>query len=563
MSERSTFDPFEQAIVAGLERYVGHAVDPRDASEIAGTAMRPRGARTRVRNGLRRRHVLLIGIAALLLIPAAYIGAPRSTQPVPTMVPPVQPATVVEPVATAVPSDAPVTDPLAFFVRRQEAPQPGIRVFAVRPDGTEALVRALPDTLAPAGTKWSEWGAVSPAGWLALGVEHYGGPWPVILVNLHEPRSVPWVIDDTNIGGTGPRWGPTGLIAAPAEPREDGLIVADPATHAARTVSLRGSNLVGGGPSIVWAGDGEGIVGAGQKGYVVVPLDPALPERVVGSVSDPLGGFGPAMATLRVCSPGGEPCRDGQDGHVERLEADGSARTIWRQDGKDRALSAAFGRQPDEYWISLDHDGGRQVALVHVVGTTVTPAGTINRAATWTYVGAPTELLDHSGVVLWIDTGGRGAAVVAPFDGGTPTFHAGQFAGFAGAASIAATSPFAATAESLPSPGEPYRLPSVDQLVAAEQQLNPGRLVLGSASHDAVPGDDSVHTYEVPRKTLGDGDVYLDCAGPSSVTMTSEGGSATSACLNYGSVGVAAGPRGSVTVSASGDTSWRVVIYSQ
>ena len=66
------------------------------------------------------------------------------------------------------------------------------------------------------------------------------------------------------------------------------------------------------------------------------------------------------------------------------------------------------------------------------------------------------------------------------------------------------------------------RLPSLDELIAAELGLNPGRRVLGKASREAVDGDDgpSAHSRSVETRPV-QVEAYLDCLGPSSVTVTS------------------------------------------
>src|SRR6476646_3214067 len=75
MTDRPTFDPFEQRIAAEFERYVQPADDPKPISAIAGVAMRPRGLGVRARNLSRPRRFLLLGIAAAFLVPATYLGA--------------------------------------------------------------------------------------------------------------------------------------------------------------------------------------------------------------------------------------------------------------------------------------------------------------------------------------------------------------------------------------------------------------------------------------------------------------------------------------------------------
>jgi hypothetical protein len=142
-----------------------------------------------------------------------------------------------------------------------------------------------------------------------------------------------------------------------------------------------------------------------------------------------------------------------------------------------------------------------------------------------------------------------------------PTVHRDVSVGFIDASSLPGTTSFSGEPVSLPATGVAYQLPALAELVASEQRLNPGRVVLGSASHDAIAGDTAVTTVGVPRTAAGSGEVYLDCIGPSNVTVTGANGTITSPCLSAGSYGGPVGA-GTVTVTAAGDTSWRVVIYS-
>ena len=160
--------------------------------------------------------------------------------------------------------------------------------------------------------------------------------------------------------------------------------------------------------------------------------------------------------------------------------------------------------------------------------------------------------------------GDKPAALLVPLSGDPPTVHIGQFAGFvdrAAAAAFVTRGPWTPAA-TMPAAGAAYALPSIDELIAAEQGLNPGRTVLGKASHDAVDGATDRRTFEVPRDRLGAGLAYLDCLGPSSMTVSSGANTTTSPCLRAGSYVFTTDATGPITVSASGDTAWRVVIYS-
>lgn len=560
MSDRSTFDAFELRLAGELERYVAAAADPKPPAEIAAVAMRPRGLAARARNASSRRRLLLIGLAATFLVPAALIGA-GSIRPAPLPPDRALPARTEDARPSALPSAAPPSAALpqgaeAIFVRRANAPEPGVSIFAVRPDGAEVLIRHVPDSLVSDGTL-SEWGTVGGSGWLALPVEKQGGPWPMVLVDLSDPAAQPWVLPEANTGAIGPRWGPTGLIAVDTGNVGGTILIADPETRQTRTVTMPGG-LVGGGPSIVWTADGGIVSSNGDGEYKTVPADGGASRPGVGDVFEPRAVWGDGLATLRTCT-GDEACPGPADGRIERVETDGSARTIWRQSGNDRALAAGFGRG-DDYWLTVDHSGGRQVTIVHVSPGRDEAVATLNRGATWQYVGAPEPSPDGSLTVVWIDIGAKPAAVVVPFDGTPQTYHTGQFAGFVDR-SVLPMSATAAPGATLPPIGKPFPLPSLEQLIAAELAINPGERVLGKASHDGIEGDTTIRTTEIKTAMPG-GQVYLDCRGPASATLTTGAGSTTSPCLNVGSYGIDAGSNAPITVTARGDMSWRVVVYA-
>lgn len=563
MSERSTFDSFEQRLAGELERYVAAAVDPTPAAEIAAVAMRPRTLVGRARNLSRPRRFLLLGLAAALLVPAAYIGASNLRPPAPDQANLVEPLPTDQPRSTSVPSPRGPSGSVSVFVRRDDGPGTGVSVFAVRPDGGEVLVRKVPDSIVPGRGTLGEWGAVSESGWLALGVEVNGGPWPMVLADLGNKDAAPWVIDEASLGAIGPRWGPTGLVAADTGSNGGSVVIADPEAHTTRIVSMRGG-LVGGGPTIVWSADGSGIVGSASSGaYDTVPIDGSDPRPGVSGVFDPRGTYGPGLAELRLCAAG-TGCQGGDDGRIERIEIDGSATTIWQKSGSDRALAASFGSRAGEYWLSVDHDNGRQVALVHLQDGRLVTVATVNRDVDWKYVDAPTEAPDGSAVAVGVvKVGDKLATILVPLGGAPPTLYRGNFVGFVDGAALAAiaTGDLGTPAVAMPAAGRAYALPSIDELIAVELRLNQGRTVLGKASHDATDGDTDRRVLEVARDKPG-GQLYLDCLGPSSVTVTAGDHSATSPCLSAGSNVSSIYASGPITVSASGDTAWRVVIYA-
>src|SRR3954464_13996263 len=171
MTDRPTFDGFEQRIAAELRRYVTPANDPRPAADIADTAMQPRGVVVRVRNSSQGRRFLVLGVAAVLLLPALYLGVGGSRN-VPALPAPSLPSPTVG--ATLAPTASiPVISPAAqgavsIFTRRSSGSVPGVSVFAVGTDGAETLVRQIPDSVLPAPGRLGVYGSVSEFGWLAL-----------------------------------------------------------------------------------------------------------------------------------------------------------------------------------------------------------------------------------------------------------------------------------------------------------------------------------------------------------------------------------------------------------
>src|SRR4029077_11840124 len=205
------------------------------------------------------------GLPPALMLPAAYLGATSLRPQGQHLINQVQPPPADDARQTRMPPTLLAQHFVSIFVRRDDAPTPGVSVLAVRPDGSETLVRHVPDSIVPGGGKLYGWGAVSESGWLAVASEK--NPWPMVLVDLRREDSTPWIVTEASTGGIGPRWGPTGLVAADAGGNGARVVIADPETQATRIVSMP-AGLIGGGPSIVWTADGQGIVGStGVGGY--------------------------------------------------------------------------------------------------------------------------------------------------------------------------------------------------------------------------------------------------------------------------------------------------------
>ena len=578
MTDRNALTPFERRVADQMERYVVGAIDPKSASEIADAAMRPRSLWSRARHAPRSRHLLMFGLAAALLVPvAAVAGGLIRQSPTPTTTDVVRPsdnASIVQPTGkvAATPGDT------AIYLRRSAA---GVDVVAVRPGGDELVVRTLPDPIQGHRLMLGLASSVSESGWLALSaISGDNAPSSVILLDLRDLASQPWVVDGATVDGAAPSWGPTGLLAATTDGSD--LVVVDPDAHTVRRVSMQGIPPSPDGASIIWTADGRGFVSATDAGhYVTVPLDGSKPVPGVDltpyrDFSRGMGGqFGPGMATLEVCgdgagcpgptTPSGSSPTTGDDGRVDLVDTDGT-QTIWRPVGGDHALAASFATSGG-YWLTLDHDHGTQVVLTRVGGTSPNLTATLDRDADWRSVGVFGEFPDHSAAVAFVDpaSGDQFLSVIAPLDGSPPTLHHGAFTGFVVASDLAtpADGRYAAPTESMPTTGRAYALPSLDALIADELSGNAGETVLDKGFHDAVPGDTAVHPYALDLDRSDPGRAYLQCIGPSSVTVTWPSGTLTSACLSPGGQNSNVDAVGPITVEATGDTSWRVVIYSR
>ncbi len=408
--------------------------------------------------------------------------------------------------------------------------------------------------------------SVSESGWLALGaVNGDNTPSSLILVDLRDLASTPWVVDGATVD-LGPSWGPTGLLAAKTAGPD--LVVVDPDAHTTRRVGLQGYEPGPDGPSITWTADGRGFISSNSAGgYVTIPLDGSEPVPGVALAPYRGGQFGPGMATLQVCADGvGVECAGGNDGRVELVDANGT-QTIWRPVGGDHALAADFGTGGG-YWLTLDHALGTQVVLTRIGGTGPDLTATVDRAADWRSVGVMGEFPDHSAVVAYfIDRGGsQFRTVMAPLDGSPPTLHDGALAGFVPASDLAtpADGRYAAPAESMPTTGRAYALPSLDTLIADRLFEASDTAVLGKGSHEAVAGDTAVHSYVVNLdRSSAAAAFYLQCIGPSSATVRWSSDALTSSCVANGGLNENIGAAVPITVEATGDTWWRAVIYAQ
>lgn len=562
-------DAFDTRLAAALEDYVARAYDPRPAAVVAGVAMRPRGLKVRIMPSGRSRRFLLLGLAATLVVPTAYLGALLVRQ-----------------------SDPETVDPGTYqgvFIRRDES-IPGIVITEVRGDGAEREIRRVPDATLPAGNKFAAWGTLAPSGWLAAAEQN--SPWHVVLINLRDEAQEPWIIDQGNAGGIGPQWGPTGVLAVFGGFGSEGqghgvrLVIVDPVAHTINPIRTQ-ANLPGGGPNIAWTADGSGIVGyvydSNQPNgvrYVTMPLDGGANIEGTPIPANPaIGGEWGLASRLRVCPLPGEnadQCAAAPPGAIELVLADGSTSMLYPNDYQpDRALSVAVSVDGRSDWVLFDRGSGRQLVLRRFgrsTGASVVVAS-IDRAADWQYIGlaafAPDESL--ASFSIYNDHDGVRSGLMLPTSGSAePSFHTGSFVGYmeVGDLERAASGEYASRPSvSIPAGGARYQLPSVDELIAEEVARNPGVVVQAQGGSNGVPGSTETQVTRIELGMPGQSDINLYCVGAGPVTVSLNGNTlVTNSCASPNP----AGPGGEwrqfnvgdlVEVRAPAETAWRLFVF--
>ena len=569
MTDQNTLDLFEQRIAAGLARYVASATDARPAAEIADEAMRPRGVGQRLRQAPRSRRLLFFSLAAVLLVPAAVIGAGALLRSLPDPINQVQlpaPSAVPSFVADATPVPTPLVNETRAVVVRRTTDGEGVSIYSVRADGAERLLREVQDSILPDGNSFQEWGLVSASGWIALAEQER--PWNMVLVDLRDSDSEPWIVPDSTLGGISASWGPQGYVAAPVTEVAGGpVVIVDPETQSevGRTVG----GMIGGGPTIIWNADGTGLVDRRDSGgYGVQPIDGGTFRPGFPAIFSTRGEFGDGGSGLRICAQG-ENCPGGDDGRILRQELDGSSSTIW-EPTTTAAASAMFGPNPGDVLVQTNADAGREIVVERITGGNLEVLGSIDRPSDWRYWSMHQPPPDSSMLVFFVDLGNEffGTAI-APSDGSTSTLHLARFAGYLGSTITDASGDgtyVASGAEPVEPATEAYALPPIGELIAAEIALNSAdnRAVIGQGSQDAVEEDSETEDYEITVDSAGSPDIHLDCYGAHEVTVTFAEWSLASPCSGPGGTSTVfpdmeAGDV--VTVSAWHDTTWRVALY--
>jgi hypothetical protein len=319
-------------------------------------------------------------------------------------------------------------------------PVPGtsdLDVVLVRADGQERPLRRIDHTVVSDTAVLGGYGVVSPEGWLAVSVTDtgaaatpsLGSSYFFSLLDLRDadrpPRTVPYA---PVIGG---RWGPGGLFATTCPGRDPGscgldgwsLQVVD-ATSGVRRL-LGGLALPGGGPSLIWAADGSGLlVDPDGRNWAIAPLDGSAPVPGVPALYP-----GPSH---RWVAEGGAVL----ESSGVATAADGT-RTRWYDGELDPStlLDASFSSDGRSVWLLLARtDGGRHEAvLAHAAApgeAQLVAAAEVG--AGWTLGGISAMAPDDSIAGVLYDAGPDVAVPVTlvPTIGFPATAHDGTLVGF-------------------------------------------------------------------------------------------------------------------------------------
>jgi len=444
MTDRTRLDPFEQRLASEFERLTIGATDAKPAIDIADAAMRPRGlpSTPAVQRNVRR--LLLLGIAAVMAISSAYAAGLGGQQKAHT---PSESSSAFGPDQTHGPSYEPVRTPQpdgspqsglrysAVVLRRTAGTPPGISAYSVSPDGSEAFVRTVPDSVLPPGHKLAGDGAVSRDGWLRL--EDTGGlpgVKDVVVVDLGDPQSAMWIVPESYGCCPTPEWGPSGLLASESiDQPSTVLTIADPLSRTTQPLSLSGdlANMRGSiVPDILWTMDGGILEGVGGR-FMTRYVDGRADSIGFPALYSLTSIFGAAGSTLTVCSVDRNPCPvNASPGGARLLTADGVSQNVYTPAaGEDRVLAAAFGRQPGHYWLLLDHGGG-QVRVVESTVVSLRDVASITHQGTGDSFSFGDSAPDESMLAIWAPGQGGPSVVLVPTGGGSASVHAGQFAGW-------------------------------------------------------------------------------------------------------------------------------------
>jgi hypothetical protein len=354
---------FEATLGTQLRQYADGGVRPIDRHAIAERTI---GAGTR-RGWLRRvdGRVRVLAIVGLLLLALAaaflVLGVGRNLSPDRSL------------------------DYEAVFLRASvSAPDTDVDIVMARSDGQEREVRHLAASGLPDGRVFETYGSVSQDGWIAVGT-HIGPPgsetkYAWALYDLTDPARAPRLVPYSPV--LGGRWGPGGLFATthPGDPQCCAIDVID-AASGART-SLGHIPLPGGGPDIIWAADGSGLLVHPSTDDPAYTDDPAFRPFAVWQVGS---GGGRLVAGVPPLAPGTDPrwvapggttltfdgCATGVEdpgckrasGSVQTIDAQNTV-TQWYSGLPETLVAASLSADGRAIWLLLDGTSGADHAAV-------------------------------------------------------------------------------------------------------------------------------------------------------------------------------------------------------
>jgi hypothetical protein len=373
MADQTTFDARLQD---AFDRYLAAAptaVDARSmaAATLAGSRVDPRDRVWWRLGGFGRLALASVVVAVALALLAVGAGGllhgPRRSE-APPSVPAASP--VGSPVAQA--TLAPAAGPwAALYLRENQCACSKIDVVEVRADGTERLIRSIAATVPGAkAALWTTGARVSSTGWLHLYEEgsDTGGTDESAIVDLTDPTAAPRLL--TWSAPLGPRWSSNGLLAIPGfGPGAHGPVdlwstvtILDPVTG--RTTELGSLSLFGGGPSIVWAADGSGILDGGR----LRPVDGGPDIDIAAGLRFADRRVGAGSATIDICDPKTNGECTGAAGRVIRVLDRAHLATTWwtSPPGSDQPTTAMFAADGRAILAMFDRTlgDGRHVAVL-------------------------------------------------------------------------------------------------------------------------------------------------------------------------------------------------------
>jgi hypothetical protein len=332
-------DPFELRLASVLRAEADRGVSPIDAVALAEGAMGTPLPRDR------RRPWSAPAVAALLLggavLGGAVLlgGAPDRDE--------------------ASPPPGPST--LAVALRRVSGPAGDVQVVGLAPSGADRVLVTLRSDDLPTGSAYGTTGTVSERGALAVQVDRSS----YALSSIGDPARPPVVIPyGAVISG---RWSPTDVLATVAQ---------GPGGWPMQAVTLDGTvrpfgpvDLPGGGPDIIWAADGSGVLARGPDGYGIAPIDggplrPGVPALSYGGRPRWIDEGGATL--LRCDDPDSPPACTG----VYTRGGSASEPVAWLPDPAavpGRLADASFAADGRGLWLLFDRGTGddRAAVLVH------------------------------------------------------------------------------------------------------------------------------------------------------------------------------------------------------